>query len=92
MKPDFSNRKLSVEQKTHRARFGEAAAYAREAAKRHHIYAQLAKGTMKNAYNIALSDWFHPPIIHQVMGKRRDGPRGSQRQRAGDCREDGDLE
>ena len=30
------------------------------------IYAELAKGTMKTAYNIALSDWFNPPVIHQI--------------------------
>ena len=26
----------------------------------------LAAGTSKNAYNLALSDWFEPPVIHQV--------------------------
>ncbi|MDX1411673.1 MAG: hypothetical protein R3351_05920, partial [Nitrospirales bacterium] len=66
VKPDFSNRKLSREQKAHHAKFKQAAAYAREAAKQNPIYAQLAEGTMKNAYNIALSDWFHPPVVHQV--------------------------
>lgn len=30
------------------------------------MYTQLAAGTMKNAYNVALGDWFHPPVIHRV--------------------------
>ena len=65
-KPDFSNRKFSQGQLTHQSRFQEAAAYARQAAKTNPIYAELAKGTMKTAYNIALSDWFNPPVIHQI--------------------------
>lgn len=68
-KPDFSHRKLSKNQKEHHKRFKAAAAYARDAAHRQHIYAELAAGTMKNAYNVALGDWFHPPQIQQV--KRR---------------------
>jgi len=35
------------------------------------IYAELAKGTTKNAYNWALSDWFNPPVIHHIA--REDG-------------------
>jgi len=69
-KPDFSNRVFSQGQLTHQSRFQEAAAYARDAAKTNPIYAELAKGTMKTAYNIALSDWFNPPVIH---GVRRQG-------------------
>jgi hypothetical protein len=68
-KPDFSGRKFSGEQVSHQERFREAAAYAQAAAKREPIYAELAAGTMKNAYNVALSDWFNPPVIHEV---RRD--------------------
>jgi len=64
--PDFSNRKLSRDQKTHHQRFKEAAAYAKAAAQRQPIYAELAAGTIKNAYNIALSDWFHAPKIQRV--------------------------
>ena len=64
--PDFSNRKLSKDQKEHHERFREAAAYAKVAAQRQPIYAELAAGTLKNAYNIALSDWFHSPKIHRV--------------------------
>ena len=68
--PDFSKRKLSKDQKEHHQRFREAAAYAKAAAQHQPIYAELAAGTIKNAYNIALSDWFHAPKIHhvEVMG------------------------
>ena len=67
--PDFSHRKFSKGQKQHQNRFKEAAAYARTAAKKYPIYAELAKGTMKNAYNIALADWFNPPVIHRIERK-----------------------
>ena len=65
-KPDFSNRKLSKKQKEHHRRFQEASTYAREASRTNPIYAQLAEGTMKTAYNIALGDWFHAPVIQRV--------------------------
>ena len=63
---DFSHRKFSKAQKSHQSRFQQAAAYARGAAKKHSIYAQLARGTVKSPYNWALSDWFHPPVVHQI--------------------------
>ena len=63
-KPDFSNRKLSQGQKDQHQRFQAAAAYAREASRTNPIYAQLAEGTLKNAYYVALGDWFHAPVIH----------------------------
>lgn len=69
--PDFSRRKFSKGQKSHQSRFKEAASYARAAAKAQPLYAELAKGTTKNAYNIALSDWFNPPVIHRM--ECRDG-------------------
>ena len=69
--PHYGRRKFSKGQKDHQQRFQEAASYARGAARVQPIYAELAKGTMKTAYNIALSDWFNPPVIHQVQ--RRDG-------------------
>ena len=65
-KQDFSRRKLSAGQAAHHERFKAAAAYAKAAAQTRPIYAQLAAGTMKTAYNVALSDWFHPPVIHRV--------------------------
>jgi hypothetical protein len=70
-KPDFSHRVFSDGQLTHQSRFQEAASYARVAAKANPIYAELAKGTTKTAYNIALSDWFNPPVVHEI--KRQNG-------------------
>ena len=69
--PHYGRRKFSKGQKDHQQRFQEAASYARGAARVQPIYAELAKGTMKTAYNIALSDWFNPPVIHQIQ--RKDG-------------------
>ena len=65
-RPDFSRRVFSPQQQTHQQRFREASAYASVAAAREPLYAQLAAGTMKTPYNIALSDWFHPPVIHRI--------------------------
>jgi hypothetical protein len=70
-KPDFSRRVLSNDQKAHHEKFKAAAAYAREASLSQPIYAKLAAGTIKNAYNLALGDWFHPPVIHEI--EKRDG-------------------
>jgi hypothetical protein len=70
-KPDFSRRKFSQGQKDHQNRFQQAVAYAREAAKVQPIYTELARGTTKNAYNWALSDWFNPPVIYRI--KRSKG-------------------
>ncbi len=69
-KPDFSKRKFSQGQKDHQSRFKQAVAYAREAAGTQPIYAELASGTMKNAYNVALSDWLHPPVIQRIERKK----------------------
>ena len=64
--PDFSNRVFSEEQLAHQSRFQKAASYASRAAKTHPIYTERARQTQLPAYNIALSDWFHAPVIHQV--------------------------
>lgn len=69
--PDFSRREFSEGQEAHQTRFREASAYAKNASKREPIYAEIASGTVKSPYNIALSDWFHPPVIHEVV--RKDG-------------------
>jgi hypothetical protein len=45
----------------------QAAAYAKVASKENPIYAQKARGTAKNAYNLALRDWFKAPVIHRIM-------------------------
>lgn len=68
-KQDFSRRVFSKRQLTHQRRFQEAVAYARDAAKSNPMYAELAKKTQKTAYNIALSDWFDPPVIQDVQRK-----------------------
>ncbi len=70
-KPDFSHRKFSEGQKEHQSRFQRAVAYARDAAKSQPIYGELAAGTIKSAYNFALSDWFNPPVINCI--ERRNG-------------------
>jgi len=64
--PDFSSRKFSQPQKSHQSRFQQAVVYAKRAAQAQPIYAEIAAGTLKNAYNVALSDWFNPPVIHKV--------------------------
>jgi hypothetical protein len=69
--PDFSRRKFSQAQKDHQSRFKEASRYARFAAKAQPIYAERARGTLKTAYNLALSDWFNPPVIHQIQWSDR---------------------
>lgn len=70
-KPNFGDRKFSQGQKDHQERFRSATDYASVAAKTHPIYAELAKGTTRNAYNWALSDWFKPPVIHHI--ERNEG-------------------
>ena len=68
-KPDFRNRKFSQDQKNHQSRFKQAVAYACLAAKSQPIYAELARGTSKTPYNLALSDWFNPPVIERIERK-----------------------
>jgi len=62
-KPDFSEREFSARQISHQQRFKAAAAYAKQAAQTQPIYAEMAAESLKNAYNLALSDWFHAPEI-----------------------------
>jgi hypothetical protein len=69
--PDYSRRKPSPWQKAHNRRFQQAARYGCQAAREHPIYAELARGTVKTAYNMAVSDWFRPPVIHEVT--QREG-------------------
>lgn len=65
-RPDYTGHIWTADQQTHHNRFQQAAAYALVASKTNPLYAKLARGTAKNAYNIALSDWFHAPVIHAV--------------------------
>jgi hypothetical protein len=69
--PRHNKRKTTKKQKAHRERFQEAARHAKWAAREYPIYAELAKGTWKSAYNFALSDWWHAPVIHRI--KRQKG-------------------
>jgi hypothetical protein len=63
---DYSGIKSTRGQGDHKRRLQGAARYARWAAKAQPIYTELAKGMVKTAYNLARSDWFHPPVIHEV--------------------------
>jgi hypothetical protein len=65
-KPDFSNRQFSEEQLNVQRGMKQAAAYAKVACKENPIYAQKAAGTAKNAYNLALGDWFNAPVIRRI--------------------------
>jgi hypothetical protein len=65
-KPDFSNRQFSEGQLNQQSRMKQAAVYAKVASKTNPIYAQKAKGTSKNAYNVALGDWLNPPVIDYI--------------------------
>lgn len=65
-KPDFSNRQFSEEQLYHQSRMQQAAAYAKVASKENPICAKKAAGKARNAYNIALGDWFNPPLIRRI--------------------------
>jgi len=64
--PDFSSRVLSPKQEEKNERFRQAVAYAKPASKKEPLYAELAAGTAKNAYNVALGDWLNPPVIQRV--------------------------
>lgn len=66
LKPDFSNRQFSEGQFHVQGGMKAAAAYASVASKANPIYAKLAKGTDKNAYNVAVGDWFNAPVIWRI--------------------------
>jgi hypothetical protein len=75
-KPNFENRVFSKGQKQHQSRFQEAAAYAKTAAKTEPIYAKLAAGTIKSAYNVAVGDWFNPPEVNEIEVRGYTGRAG----------------
>ena len=66
LKPDFSNRQSSEGQLHVQGGMKAAAAYGKVACREHPIYAKLAKGTDKNAYNVAVGDWFNAPVIWRI--------------------------
>ncbi len=62
--------KRSASQKAHNERFSKASAYGK-VHQTDTIYVQLAEVTpMRNAYNFAVSDWWHAPEIHHVEKKK----------------------
>jgi hypothetical protein len=65
-KPDFGNRQFSEAQLNVQNGTKQAAAYAKVASKENPIYAQKAKGTSMNAYNLAVRDWHRPPVIRSM--------------------------
>ena len=61
--PQFApDRVFTPAQLARQALFRQAAAYAVGAC-HHPAYAALAAGTSRTAYNLAISDWHHPPEI-----------------------------
>jgi hypothetical protein len=70
--PDFSNRVFSTAQTAQQTKFKAASTYAKATYKVEPLYAQLAAGTPRNAYNVALADYMHAPVIHQI---KREGSR-----------------
>jgi hypothetical protein len=66
LKPDFSNRQFSEAQLGAQGGMKVATEYAKVASRENPIYAELAEGTVKNAYNVAVGDWFNPPVIHRI--------------------------
>ena len=69
-KPDFSERECSPAQINQQNRLKLASAYASQA-QTQPVYVECARRKKKNAYNLAVTDWFHPPVIHTI--ERRDG-------------------
>ena len=64
--PDFSNRVAHAGHFRSQSRFQQAAAYAQVAAKTMPVYTALAQNTSSDPYHLALSDWLHAPVIHEV--------------------------
>ena len=66
-KPVFArDREFTKAQKGQQGRFREAALYAKSAIGKEAIYTVMAAGTARTAYNVAISDWFHPPEIEMI--------------------------
>lgn len=69
-KPDFSERVCSQAQIDQQNRIKLASAYAKQA-KTHPVYVERAQQKKKTAFNLAMADWFRPPVIHGL--ERRQG-------------------
>lgn len=57
------DREFSHAQKGQQGRLRDAALYAKSVIGREAIYTVMAAGTARTAYNVAISDWFHAPVI-----------------------------
>ena len=78
VKPTFGeNRVFSAAQRAQQEAFREAQLYAKTA-KSDPVYARKAAGTARSAYNAAIADWFHPPVILEID---RSGWQGGAGQR-----------
>lgn len=66
-KPVFAeDREFSEAQKKQIGKFREATIYAKSAVIKEAIYTEMAAGTARTAYNVAIADWFHPPEIEMI--------------------------
>ena len=61
-------RAFSAAQLAQQQAFREAAAYARTQ-KLNPTYIEDAEETAKCSYNVAITDWLHPPVIHRIERK-----------------------
>jgi len=64
-KPQPGDQPPSEAQQAARERFQEAVAYAK-GAKERPAYVEKAAGTKRSAYNVAATDWLHPPEVVEV--------------------------
>jgi len=65
-KPVFADdRRFSPAQRAQQLAFRQAVTYAAGACD-HPVYAALAAGSPLTPYNLAVSDWFHPPNILEI--------------------------
>jgi len=72
VRPASRGKKRAPGERENQNRFKFRTAWAKAASKDYPIYAELAKDMPAiNAYNLALSDISHPPVIHCV--ERKDG-------------------
>ena len=68
-KPTFrEDREFSPAQLARQQAFREAATYARTQ-KLNPTYIEDAEETAKCSYNVAITDWLHPPVIHRIERK-----------------------
>jgi hypothetical protein len=72
VRPASRGRKRAPGERENQNRFKIRTAWAKAASKGYPIYAELARDMpMINAYNLAISDYAHPPVIHCV--ERKEG-------------------